>query len=119
MLDITSLAVLFLTDSIFDLSSPVISLDVKDSLDTLSSMNSPEESESGRVKEPTNCLFVLNRDAQISVIDVGTSKSILSNPIHPEKESTAISMHILGKSFVVNFFFFVSLSLSVFFHIKT
>lgn len=100
MLDITSLAVLFLTDSIFDLTSPVISLDVRDSLNTLSSMNSPEESESGKVKEPTNCLFVLNRDAQISVIDGGTSKSILSNPIHPEKESTAISMHILEGSLV-------------------
>lgn len=73
---------------------------MRDSLNTLSSMNSPEESESGKVKEPTNCLFVLNRDAQISVIDGGTSKSILSNPIHPEKESTAISMHILEGSLV-------------------
>lgn len=96
VLDINSLSVSFLTDCLSDPSSPVISMTWKALMQTDSHIKSPKLSES---KIPDNAaeesIFVLTKDAKIYVIH-GRGSVISSRPMHL-KESTVISMYVIGK----------------------
>ncbi|KAI5346587.1 hypothetical protein L3X38_014466 [Prunus dulcis] len=96
MLDISTLSVLFLTDSVSNSSSPVICLAMKSFSDTSSSLQSPEDSESKNLGDPGNGLtFIMTRNGHIVVIDSSSGNMISSWPMHSQKESTAVSMHII------------------------
>lgn len=98
MLDISTLSVLFLTDSVSNSSSPVICLAMKSFSDTSSSLQSPEDSESKNLGDPGNGLtFIMTRNGHIVVIDSSSGNMISSWPMHSQKESTAVSMHIIGE----------------------
>ncbi|PQQ14007.1 lethal(2) giant larvae protein homolog SRO77-like isoform X1 [Prunus yedoensis var. nudiflora] len=96
MLDISTLSVLFLTDSVSNSSSPVICLAMKSFSDTGSSLQSPENSESKNLGDPGNGLtFIMTRNGHIVVIDSSSGNMISSWPMHSQKESTAVSMHLI------------------------
>lgn len=98
MFDMGSLSVMFHTDCIPGLSSPVICVAMK-ILEHISSIaNSPKHHQS---KDPSNTaesvLFILTRNAHIVVLDSVTGNRIGSRPFHPKNETTAISMYVIGK----------------------
>ncbi|KAJ7963959.1 transducin family protein / WD-40 repeat family protein [Quillaja saponaria] len=98
--DIGTLSVLFLTDSVSDSSSPVISLDVK-CLDICSSINFAEDSESEILNNPgKGVVFIMTKDAHIVAIDCASGNIVFNRSLDPKKELTALSMYIIdGDSF--------------------
>ena len=87
MLDLTSMSLLFRVDHSFILGSPIYSLDMR----VLEHVNAPVKGITSDV------LFILAKNAHVISVD-GVSGNILSpKPIHPQKESTAISMYVIGK----------------------
>ncbi|KAK1571272.1 hypothetical protein Q3G72_014394 [Acer saccharum] len=96
MLDISTLSVLFLTDGISDSSSPVRSLAVKSFSDTNSIANSTKDSNINTSTDSTkSVVFFMTKDGHIVVCDSTTGFILASQPIH-SKESSIISMYILG-----------------------
>lgn len=43
--------------------------------------------------------FVLTKDAHAVIIDGANGHVLSSRPLHPKKVSTAISLHVIGKSY--------------------
>lgn len=96
MLDVSSSSFLFLTDCVSSSNSPVISLAFKACPDTCN--NSLEPSANKISTEPLDeVAFILTKDAHIVVMDSTRGDIIGSQLIDPKKESTALSMYILGK----------------------
>lgn len=96
MLDVNSLSAAFITDSISSTSSPLISVLWKVfAFGPAKSLNQPG------LKIPDNVagefLFVLTKDARIYVVDGNNGKRICSRPVHPKKQSSAITMYVIGK----------------------
>ncbi|XP_031264245.1 uncharacterized protein LOC116122548 isoform X2 [Pistacia vera] len=95
VLDISSSSVLFLTDSVSDSSSPVISLVVKSFPNPNNTINTPKDSNLNTLENPIrNVVFFMTKDAHIVVCDSTTGNILASQSLHP-KESSAISMYIL------------------------
>ncbi|WMV33459.1 hypothetical protein MTR67_026844 [Solanum verrucosum] len=96
MLDVSSSSVLFITDCSSSSSSEITSVAVKTLGNALE--DTVEQSEEGTrnacVKE---VISVLNRDAEVVLLDGSTGKKISSQAKHPKEMSTAISLYILGK----------------------
>ncbi|KAL3523990.1 hypothetical protein ACH5RR_016824 [Cinchona calisaya] len=91
MLETRTLAVLFLTDTLSS-SSAIISLAVKTLNDT--EKNSPEQSKHGTSNESAKeVAFILTRDSHVVLVD-GSSGKIISQPVHPMEESSAIFFYI-------------------------
>lgn len=98
MLDISTMSVLFLTDSVSNSSSPVTCLAVKSFSDTSNSSHCPEESESKNLDDPGNGLIiVMTRNAHIVVIDGASGNMVSSWTMNSKKELTAVSMYIFGE----------------------
>lgn len=98
LLHTSTLSVLFITDYVSDTSSPVVSLAMKTFSDTNGLLNGPEDSESKTLEDLGNRpLFVMTRNARITAINSQTGKIVTSQSMYPEKDSTAISMYIIGK----------------------
>ncbi|GFZ15014.1 transducin family protein [Actinidia rufa] len=93
MLDISSLSVLFFTDSLVSSSSPVISL----AMQTFPTPSILDHSEN-RNEAEKEVIFILTIDAHVVVIDstMGNMISSLTMEEH-STELTAISLYILGK----------------------
>lgn len=90
MVETSALSVLFLTDTLCS-SSSIISLAVK----TLPDTESLRQSEIGTSNESTKeVAFILTRDSHVVLVDSSTGKMI-SQPIHPMEESTAVSLYII------------------------
>ncbi|PIA59457.1 hypothetical protein AQUCO_00400380v1 [Aquilegia coerulea] len=100
MLDMNSLSVLFLTDSISSSSSPVISLTEKASLD-IYNIISPNE-ESMNPKDPADVLFILTRDLNLLIVDSVTGNLIGSRQMKQTEDSTAVAMYIIESSILVS-----------------
>ncbi|KAL3358532.1 hypothetical protein AABB24_015572 [Solanum stoloniferum] len=94
VLDMTSLSVLFLSDSASVGSSPLVTLIAKRFVHSDSNSKSPKQSElpENRMEE---LMFILTEDAKIYVIDGGNGKTYGSGPLHLKKVSTAISMYVI------------------------
>lgn len=94
--NVTSLSVLFLIDGVPSSSSPITSLVWKQEAYFQSEVNSlkPSETDSGNSLE--EILFVLSRDGKINIVDGDSGKIICSRPLQV-KESSAISMYVIGK----------------------
>ncbi|PON86590.1 WD repeat containing protein [Trema orientale] len=96
MFDIDRISVLFLTDVASETSSPVTSLSVRLFLDANNLTQSPTESQPKIMKDSEReVLFTMTRNAHISVRDSTTGNLVSLKPLHPEKDSTAISMYII------------------------
>lgn len=96
VLDMTSLSVLFLSDSASVGISPLVTLIAKRFVHSDRTSKSPKQSElpENRMEE---LMFILTEDAKIYVIDGGNGKTYGSGPLHLKKVSTAISMYVIGK----------------------
>ncbi|KAL2500491.1 transducin family protein/WD-40 repeat family protein [Forsythia ovata] len=94
VLDANSLSAAFITDSVTSTSSPLISVLWKAFAFGPAKSKNPSGS-----KIPDNLagefLFVLTKDARIYVFDGNTGKMICSRPVHPKKQSSAISMYVI------------------------
>ncbi|KAF8396949.1 hypothetical protein HHK36_018585 [Tetracentron sinense] len=100
VLDISSLSVLFITDCVSGSSSPVISIVVKAFAGIHCLINSPKHSGSKSPDDPAEgIMFILTRNAHIVVTNSVTGNLIGSRVMHLKKESTAISMYVIGKTF--------------------
>ncbi|KAB5520025.1 hypothetical protein DKX38_024344 [Salix brachista] len=98
VLDTSSLAVLFTTESVSSSCSPVISVNWVGCINTCSLVKSPKHSDSNMPITPTEqVMFFLTKDATLYMIDGGTGSMISSHPWHPKKKSVAISMYVIGK----------------------
>ncbi|KAJ9553391.1 hypothetical protein OSB04_017436 [Centaurea solstitialis] len=95
VLDVQSSSVLFITDSLVSSSSPVVSMAMKTYLQT--DTDDPEKSGNTSPSDPPKeVAFVLTKDAQIILVDSSSGDKICSRSVNP-KESTAISLYLLGK----------------------
>lgn len=96
VLDTSSLAVLFSTESVSSSCSPVISVNWVECINTCSLVKSPKHSDSNMPINPTEqVMFFLTKDATLYMIDGGTGSMISSHPWHPKKKSVAISMYVI------------------------
>ena len=97
MLDMNSLSVLLLMDCISGSSSPVISITWKAITDSDTLVKSPKHAESEIPSDPSKELMFILTNSKVIVIDGRTGNRISSGPMHLKKESTAISMYVIGK----------------------
>lgn len=94
VLDLASFSVLFQTDC--GSSSCVASIAMKIPSHIVSLVNSPKQQQSINLKsDAEDVLFILSRDACIYVIDSVNGTMIGPQPLHPKRESIAISMYVI------------------------
>lgn len=95
MLDIASLAVLFCTDCASGTKSAVISASnhaiSQHVLQEISSKQPCSQADS------IEAILTFTRDSQIAVIDGRSGVIIGSGLLQPNKESVAVSIHVIGK----------------------
>lgn len=96
VLDMNSLSALFLTDTISSLSSSLISMTCEVLIDGLAEIlkHSGTKDSDAEVK---NLTFILTKDGAVYVIDSGTGNIISSLPMRLKKDSTALSLYVIGK----------------------
>ncbi|XP_028075977.1 uncharacterized protein LOC114278167 isoform X8 [Camellia sinensis] len=103
VLDMRSLSVLCLTDSVSAPSSPVISVTWKTVANTNGHVRSPKNSGSNIADNPVEeLIFVLTKDAKVYIINGGSGIMISSRPMHLKKDSTAISMYVIEGNVAVS-----------------
>ncbi|XP_069155299.1 lethal(2) giant larvae protein homolog SRO77-like isoform X4 [Solanum lycopersicum] len=94
MLDVSSSSVLFITDCSSNSSSRITSVAVTSLGNALE--DTAEQSEEGtRNACVKDVISVLNRDAEVVLLDGSTGKKIGSQAKHQKEMSTAISLHVL------------------------
>ncbi|XP_076944225.1 uncharacterized protein LOC143614779 [Bidens hawaiensis] len=95
VLDVISSSVVFLTDCLLSNNSPVVSIAIKTYSQTHT--NDPEQSGDTSSKDPEKeVAFILTKDANVILVDINSADKICCQSVNP-KESTAISIHLLGK----------------------
>ncbi|CAN4106134.1 unnamed protein product [Withania somnifera] len=92
--DMTSLSVLFLSDSVCVGNSPLVTLFAKRFVHSDGNSKSPKQSELPE-NHREELIFILTEDARIYVIDGGNGKMYGSGPLQLKKVSTAISMYVI------------------------
>ncbi|WOL16289.1 hypothetical protein Cni_G25076 [Canna indica] len=95
MLDMTSLSVLFCTDCTSGTNSAVISASMHVISQNIIQVSSPNQPDSC-TPNPSEVLLTFSRDSQVAIIDSRTGEIIGSIVVQPNKESVAISMHVIG-----------------------
>lgn len=107
MLDLSTLSVLFLTDSVSNSRSPVKALAVKSFSDTISSVSNPEDIESkSKADHVESEVFIMTKDAHILVLDDNNGSILCSQSLQSEAELSVISMHIIENGCVEHSFNF-------------
>ncbi|OMO50078.1 Synaptobrevin [Corchorus capsularis] len=103
MLDVSTISVLFITDSLSHSNCPVASLAMHSFTDTDTLVNSPKESGSTILNDEEMWLaFIMTKDACLTVLD-GTTGLVVSNLSIPQKpDSNAISMYILDGGDIIS-----------------
>ncbi|KAK4797849.1 hypothetical protein SAY86_030175 [Trapa natans] len=98
MIDTTSMSVINLTDAISN-SSPVIFLSVNSYSDTRISQGNTD---SNSVNDSDNSLiFALTEDVSVAVLDTARGNLIVTQT-HSEKNSSAISLHIIEGNYLIS-----------------
>ncbi|KAK4756041.1 hypothetical protein SAY87_009798 [Trapa incisa] len=98
MIDTTSMSVINLTDAISN-SSPVIFLSVNSYSDTRISQGNTE---SNSVNDSDNSLiFALTEDVSVAVLDTARG-NLIATQTHSEKNSSAISLHIIEGNYLIS-----------------
>lgn len=97
MLDMSSLSIMFCTDCLSGVHSPIMSIAFHENPQISLGTTSTENLKAGSPDESAGVLLVLTKDANVFIIDRITGKIISTQWIHPKKESAAISMYVIGK----------------------
>lgn len=93
-----SLSVLLSRDCISGSSSPVTSIIWKSVTNSHALVKSSRDSESKLSNDPPKeLMFILTKDSKVVVIDGCTGNMTSPGPMHLKKQSTAISMYVIGK----------------------
>lgn len=96
MIDTNTLSLLYLTNDVSTSRSPVISLAIKSFPETNHLEASSEESVPKIVNPPRKgILLVMTKKSDLVILDSATGEIISSQSTYA-KESTSISMHIIG-----------------------
>ncbi|XP_050207178.1 uncharacterized protein LOC126656614 [Mercurialis annua] len=96
VLDMSSLSILFLTDSVCSPSSSVISVTWAKYENIASLVKSPKHSETNILKNPANeVIYFLTKDGVLNIVDGSTGGMISSRPWNLKKKSIAISMYVI------------------------
>ncbi|KAL9242597.1 hypothetical protein vseg_016583 [Gypsophila vaccaria] len=99
VLDMRSLSVLFLTNSVASSTSPVISAILKTFTDTHDSSRGSKHESSGNTEQSMEeYVFTVTQDSKVNVIDCKTGGTIATRPLHLKKEQRAISIFVLEGS---------------------
>lgn len=102
MLDVGTSSVLFITDSLSRSNCSVSSLAMISFTDTNTLINNSKDSTSTSLNDGEKGLaIIMTRDAYLAVLDGRTGHMVSFQSIPQKKESSAISMYILGKSFLL------------------
>ncbi|KAK8672324.1 hypothetical protein V6N13_110697 [Hibiscus sabdariffa] len=97
MLDVSTFSMLYITDSLSRSNFPVNSFAMISFTDT--NTNSPKDSRSTSLNDSEKGLaFIMTKDAYLAVLDGTTGHMVSSQSVPQKKESSPISMYILGKS---------------------
>lgn len=98
MLDLSSLSVLFVTDS-FSNSGTLVKFMALESLSgDISFRSNPEDIETqSKVDHPKSEVFVMTKDAHIYVIDDMTGCVVSSQSLQHQKELNVVSVHLIGE----------------------
>ncbi|KAJ9545255.1 hypothetical protein OSB04_024962 [Centaurea solstitialis] len=98
VLDMKLFSVLFLTDCLSNPSSPVISMTWNSFVHNGGHVKSPKASGPKDVdKSVERMMIVSTKDAKLYVFNGDDHRMINSRPIQLKKDTTAISMHVIGK----------------------
>ncbi|XP_023636697.1 uncharacterized protein LOC17883008 isoform X1 [Capsella rubella] len=100
MLNIGVLSVMFVTNSLSDSGSPIKSLYVKSSSAPTNSKSDPTDHNSIN-SEDDLILCAMNKDGQTNLLDGNTGK-ILASCLRPQKNPTAICMHIIEDCYEIS-----------------
>ncbi|KAJ0979358.1 hypothetical protein J5N97_014832 [Dioscorea zingiberensis] len=99
MLDISSMSIVFHTGCLSGTNSPVISIATHLTLQSSVILNSPKQSSPKSAKDHSEeVLYILTKDARVIMVDSITGSMINLHPLHPKKESAAISMYVLDEN---------------------
>lgn len=111
MLDINSLSVQFFTDHVSGPQCPVISVIWNTNMNNNGLVESAIPPASKNADNPAEeLLFILTKDAKVSIIDGDTGNMTGYRPVHLKKESIAVSLYIIGK---YNFYLRITLILAI------
>lgn len=98
LFDLRSFAVVFLTDAVSDPSSPIISIYSSFLSEVAGKGGSVEGTESENPNEVwEEKIILLTKNANVVVLDTADGSVNNTWCVDPEKKSTAISMHFIGK----------------------
>ncbi|KAH9614630.1 hypothetical protein KSS87_008334, partial [Heliosperma pusillum] len=98
VLDMQSLSVLFLTNSVASSTSPIISAILKTCSDVYESSEGSKHMGSKNTEQlSTELIFTVTQDSKVNVLDSRTGSIIGTRPLHLKKEHKAISIYVLGK----------------------
>ncbi|KAL5550468.1 hypothetical protein UlMin_000644 [Ulmus minor] len=96
VIDISSLSVVFSVNDISSSTSPVISISSKELSNTHIPVKSPKHSDANnQLNSAKEAVFILTKDAKITVIDGFSGNMISPRPWNLKKESVAISMYVI------------------------
>ena len=96
MLDTSSLSVVFVTDSVCSSKSPIISLSIQNSANSLQKITESSENET-ETESVEDVIIILTKDAHIILMSSTTGNLIGSQSVQPNENSSARSMNRLGK----------------------
>ncbi|GJZ53123.1 synaptobrevin, WD40/YVTN repeat-like-containing domain protein, partial [Tanacetum coccineum] len=100
VLDMNEISVSFLTDSLPNPSSPVISMTCKSFVYNGGHVKSPKGARPKDLDKPVDKLmFVCTKDATLYVYDGYDYRTLNSKPVQLKKDTTAISMQVIGEYF--------------------
>ncbi|XP_065869531.1 uncharacterized protein [Euphorbia lathyris] len=96
MLDLSTLSVLFVTDSLSNPGTPVKFMALKSLSDSISLRSNPEDIESKvKVDHPKSEVLIMTKDAHIFSIDDSTGSVVCSQSLQHQKELTVVSVHLI------------------------
>lgn len=97
MLDMNKLLVMFCKKCVFETSAPVISLNITSVPGTVSREDSPKKVNPTTPKYPSELLLTLYKNATLAIIDSTNGVTVSSLQLSQKKQSSAISMYVIGK----------------------
>ncbi|KAK9668476.1 hypothetical protein RND81_13G063300 [Saponaria officinalis] len=99
VLDMRSLSVLFLTNSVASSTSPVISAILKTFTDSHDSSKGSKHTRPENTEQSMEeYMFTVTQDSKVNVLDCRTCSNIATRPLHLKKEQRAISIYVLDGS---------------------
>ncbi|WCJ19895.1 transducin family protein / WD-40 repeat family protein [Euphorbia peplus] len=96
MLDLSTLSVLFVTDSLSNSGTPVKFMALKSLSDSITSASNPEHIEStSNANHPKSEVLIMTKDAHFFSIEGKTGSVVNSQSLQNQKELTVVSVHLI------------------------